>query len=132
MVFNATFNNISVISWRSVLLVEEAGLRGENHRPVASHWQNFIENTLRCLWLVKVSLTIIIIKRFYKHLILIRLYSTYRCLQRRPRLKNNPSMFTKAQAGSFQSLNWLCVIDITNLSDFDIYKILVRWFYTSG
>jgi uncharacterized DUF497 family protein len=23
MVFNATFNNISVISWRSVLLVEE-------------------------------------------------------------------------------------------------------------
>ena len=25
MVFNAPFNNISVISWRSVLLVEEAG-----------------------------------------------------------------------------------------------------------
>ena len=25
MVFNATFNNISVISWRSVLLVEEIG-----------------------------------------------------------------------------------------------------------
>jgi len=30
MVFNATFNNISVISWRSVLLVEETGGRGEN------------------------------------------------------------------------------------------------------
>jgi hypothetical protein len=27
-VFNSTFNNISVISWRSVLLVEETG---ENH-----------------------------------------------------------------------------------------------------
>ena len=27
MVFNATFNNISVISWRSVLLVEETGGR---------------------------------------------------------------------------------------------------------
>jgi hypothetical protein len=25
MVFNATFNNISVISWQSVLLVEETG-----------------------------------------------------------------------------------------------------------
>jgi hypothetical protein len=25
MVFNATFNNISVISWRSVLFVEETG-----------------------------------------------------------------------------------------------------------
>jgi hypothetical protein len=34
MVFNATFNNISVISWRSVLLVEEAGIPGEYHRPV--------------------------------------------------------------------------------------------------
>jgi hypothetical protein len=33
MVFNATVNNISVISWRSVLLVEEIG---ENHRPVGS------------------------------------------------------------------------------------------------
>jgi hypothetical protein len=30
MVFNVTFNNISVISWRSVLLVEETR---ENHRP---------------------------------------------------------------------------------------------------
>jgi len=33
-VFNATFNNISVILWRSVLLVEETGVPGENHRPV--------------------------------------------------------------------------------------------------
>jgi hypothetical protein len=39
MVFNATFNNISVISWRSVSLVEETGGPGENHRSVASHWQ---------------------------------------------------------------------------------------------
>jgi hypothetical protein len=36
MVFNDTFNNISVISWWLVLLVEETG---ENTRPVASHWQ---------------------------------------------------------------------------------------------
>ena len=33
MVFNATFNNISVISW-SVLLVEETG---KNQRPAARH-----------------------------------------------------------------------------------------------
>jgi hypothetical protein len=38
MVFNATFSNISVISWRSVLLVEETGIPRENHRLVASHW----------------------------------------------------------------------------------------------
>jgi hypothetical protein len=31
--FNATFNNISVISWRPVLAVEEAGVTGDNHRP---------------------------------------------------------------------------------------------------
>ena len=31
MVFNATFNNISVISWLSVLLMEETGVPGENH-----------------------------------------------------------------------------------------------------
>jgi hypothetical protein len=37
MMFNATFNNISVISWRSVLLVEETRVPGENHRPTASH-----------------------------------------------------------------------------------------------
>ena len=29
MVFNASFNNISVISWQSVLLVEEMGVPGE-------------------------------------------------------------------------------------------------------
>ena len=34
MVFNATFDNISVISLRSVLLVGETGGPGENHRPV--------------------------------------------------------------------------------------------------
>jgi len=31
MVVNATFNNISVISWRSVLLVEETRVPRENH-----------------------------------------------------------------------------------------------------
>jgi hypothetical protein len=34
MALNATFKNISAISWQSVLLVEETG---ENHQPVASH-----------------------------------------------------------------------------------------------
>jgi hypothetical protein len=29
--------NISVISWLSVLLVEETGVPRENHLPVASH-----------------------------------------------------------------------------------------------
>jgi hypothetical protein len=37
MMFNATFNNISVISWRSDLLVEENGLSGKKHQPAASY-----------------------------------------------------------------------------------------------
>ena len=37
MVLNAPFNNISVISWWSVLLVEETGVPRENHRLAASH-----------------------------------------------------------------------------------------------
>ena len=46
MLFNTTFNNISVISWRSVLLVEETP---ENHIwyiriTVASHWQTLSHN----------------------------------------------------------------------------------------
>ena len=47
MVVNATFNNISVISWRSVLLVEETGVPRENHRPVESHRQN---SSLNVVW----------------------------------------------------------------------------------
>ena len=41
MLFNATFNNISVIPWQSVIVVEETGMSGENHRPVANHWQTY-------------------------------------------------------------------------------------------
>ena len=36
MVFNATFNSISAISWRSVLLAR-TGVHGENHGPAVSH-----------------------------------------------------------------------------------------------
>jgi hypothetical protein len=46
MVLNATFNNILVKSWRSVLLVEETGEPGENHRIVASHWQTVSHNVV--------------------------------------------------------------------------------------
>ena len=37
MVFNATFNNITIISWWSVLLVGETGVPGEIDRSAASH-----------------------------------------------------------------------------------------------
>ena len=46
MVFNDTFNNISFIWWRSVLLVEKTGGNGENDRPVVSHWQTLSHNVV--------------------------------------------------------------------------------------
>jgi hypothetical protein len=39
MLFDVFFNNILVISWHSVLLMEETDVSGENHRPAASHRQ---------------------------------------------------------------------------------------------
>jgi hypothetical protein len=46
MVFNATFNTISAISWRSILLVEEIIVPKENHRPVAIHWHTLSHNVV--------------------------------------------------------------------------------------
>ena len=39
MVYNVTFNNISLSIYRAghFLLVEESGIPGEKHRPAASH-----------------------------------------------------------------------------------------------
>jgi len=54
IVFNAILNNSSVISWRSVLLVVETGVPGENHRLVTSHWEtlshNVVSSTHRHEW----------------------------------------------------------------------------------
>ena len=47
MGFNATFNNISVISRRSVILVEENGVPGENYRPATSHEQTLLYKYMR-------------------------------------------------------------------------------------
>jgi hypothetical protein len=36
MVFNSAFNNISAMSWWSILLVEETGVPEEIYQPMAS------------------------------------------------------------------------------------------------
>ena len=45
-VINTTFNNVSVISWWSVLWVGKPELHGENHGHAASHWQTLSHNVL--------------------------------------------------------------------------------------
>jgi hypothetical protein len=42
MVFNATFKNITVISWQSVLLVEETGVYREHKPAYRKSLTNFI------------------------------------------------------------------------------------------
>jgi hypothetical protein len=44
MMFSATFNNISAIPWRSVLLVEEIRVFGENNRSATRHEQTLSHN----------------------------------------------------------------------------------------
>ena len=46
MVFNAIFNNISVISWRSFLMVGKTGGPGKNHRTAPSHLQTLSHNVV--------------------------------------------------------------------------------------
>jgi hypothetical protein len=41
-----SFNNISAISWQSVLLLEQIGVSEENHRPVESHFQILSHNVV--------------------------------------------------------------------------------------
>jgi hypothetical protein len=58
MVFKATFNYITAISWRSVLLVEETGLPGENHSPYLYIYifSNMLAD-IKCFYLQGVSLS---------------------------------------------------------------------------
>jgi hypothetical protein len=44
--FNKAFNNISALSWWSVLLMGETGVPGENHLPVASPLQALSHNVV--------------------------------------------------------------------------------------
>ena len=46
MAFKATFNNISVISWWSVSLVQKTGVPGENHQRIASNRQTVSHNVV--------------------------------------------------------------------------------------
>ena len=64
VVFNATFRNISVISWRSALLVQESGVPEENHRPATSHWKTmtYIEIAIwPIIWTTMQSLQLLVL-----------------------------------------------------------------------
>jgi len=50
MVFNTTFNNISVISWRSAILVEETGVPGVKPPTCRKSLTNFIVRWYSYSW----------------------------------------------------------------------------------
>jgi hypothetical protein len=79
------FNNISVITWPSVLLVEETGVPEENHLPVTSHWQtlsgvkhHYPNLTLKILLLTAVTVCVdllhLIFHDFPQNLVLYEFY----------------------------------------------------------
>ena len=51
---------LSVISWRTMLLVEETGGPTENHQPVASLWQTWSHNVIHLTW-SRLELTISVV-----------------------------------------------------------------------
>jgi hypothetical protein len=46
MVVNPTFYNITAISWRSALLVQETGVPGKDHRSPGSHWETALHDVV--------------------------------------------------------------------------------------
>jgi hypothetical protein len=71
LVFNATFSNISAISWRPVLVAEEAGVPGENHRPWTSNWDLYhlrlrVECTLFCNLQSRARTHVVLVIGFYE------------------------------------------------------------------
>ena len=80
--FNATINNISVMSWRSVFLVEETRVHGENHRPATSHWQTLSHNVVSSTPLLSIITGKQIKKKTQtlEYLLHILLYKYFTCL----------------------------------------------------
>jgi hypothetical protein len=63
IMFNVTFNNISVISWQSVLLVEETVVPRENQQPDTSHRQflshKVVSSTHLLIWTFDIAWIIV-------------------------------------------------------------------------
>jgi len=60
MVFNTTFNNISVISWWSILQVKETGVSGEIHRYGASPLRIILPTTEIQLIFIAINFNILV------------------------------------------------------------------------
>jgi hypothetical protein len=62
-VLNATISNISALSWRPVLVVEEAEVHGENHRVVAVLFLTFV--LCYRVWLSCLGTLVLLLQKLY-------------------------------------------------------------------
>jgi len=65
MVFNATFNNIAVISWRSVLLVVQTGVPGEKPPTWRKSLTTLSHNIVHLTWVAFESTASVVIGTDY-------------------------------------------------------------------
>ena len=123
MVLNATFNNVSDISWPSVLFVEETGVPGENHQPTASHWQSLLQNVSHLFFLISVSIYTIL---FYSIICIYFLCSVLWCPLRFRKRTMFGSPFPPVFLGGFMSyLSYLCLLAHSRVQH--VFNIWVTW-----
>jgi hypothetical protein len=114
IVFNATFSNISAISWRPVLVVEEAGVSGEKHRLWARNWQS-----LSLAVGSRVHPFCNLQRRVWTHDVLV--ICLYELLIAESAAKHNKSNQINQHLVGFRTFNTIQVV---------IYCILFIWHYT--
>ena len=78
MVFNATFNNISAMTCRSELLVEETGVPGEKHIPAACHWQTLSHNAVSSYLNMEMTIVFIVVLHLAV-IVLVCFFLSFKC-----------------------------------------------------
>ena len=133
---NATFDNISVIPCRTVLLVKETRVAVSNHRPAISHWQTLSHIEYTSPW-ARLELTTLVVigtectgRPLYvlSHLtiaftvVLWRTASDYHFTTFKPFLLEITGEINQLLCTTDQLIGWLCDWYSPTLAEFHLYR----------